>query len=1228
MIRKTIFREIKGSLGRFIAIFAIIALGTGFFAGLRTCKPAMQNAGDKYLAEQNFFDYRLVSTVGYADEDVAAVGAVQGVKKAVGAISMDVMVYSDYLAEATGDSSSVVMMAEMITPGVNDPKLTAGRMPQAADECLGDAFHFTEDAIGSTITLTSDNDDDRLDTFACNEYTVVGLATSPLYMNFERGSTSLGSGVISSFFYLTEDSFDADYYTQIYLTLTDAQGLYIYSDEYKAVSESYEDILTAVAEDAAARRYEEIRRDAMTELSDGEKEYADGMQEYLDGKAEAEQELADAWQELSDAKADIEDAEIEIADAWVEFRTEMTDAKQELSDAERDLADAFAELTDAETEYAEGLAEYEKAMSDFESGKAEFTDGFKKYYDGLSEYNKGFDEWSKYKEELDRADIAMANGAAQLSQYKAQYQQMQALYNGVSAAASAQGTDAATFIAGLKMLIIAADGGDAMAAAQLAALDSMVQSMGVADTRALVASWDAAEAAIISQGYGTALDENALNVMGTALTDAENQLTWGAIELQKARTQLSEAKKELDEAKAELDDAWSEIHDGNMTIYDGENELADAAAELGVARTDIDNGWAEYYGGLQDVSDGWNELYSEEARITAELHDAEQELADGKLEYSDGVQEYLEGKSEAHRELLDAEAELADARAELDDGWQQYRDLKSPSVYCLNRDTNLGFSCFKNDSEIVQGLSTVFPVFFYIVAALICITTMTRMVDEQRTQIGVMKALGYGSGAIISKYIVYSASASLLGCISGYFLGTVFLPKIIWAAYKIMYNFGDIEYTFLPALAAGCVFAYLAGVILVTWLCCRSTLRLVAADLMRPKAPKSGKRVIFERIPFLWNRMSFLGKVSVRNILRYKQRLIMMIIGICGCSALVLTGFGVRDSISNVVYFQYDEITTYDCLVSTGDEHDEKWVDELVEYMDGDVAEAMLVSEVSVDVTIDGLTKTLMMIVPKDDISPYIDLHYKGEQIPYPGPGETVVCTSVADHFDLEVGDTFTARDPDLNQVELTVSGICENYVYNYIYVSLDTCRDTMGLGDDMSGLLINFSEGTDHSGAAAKLLNYDDVTSAVVSEEFKERITSMMDSMDFIVLLVIVFAAGLAVIVLYNLTNISLTERVREIATIKVLGFYPMQTATYVFRENLVLTVIGSLLGLLVGVWLHGFAISKIRLDMIFFQPRIIPVSYVLSVVLTVVFALIVDALMYKKVKKINMAEALKSIE
>ncbi len=958
-------REIKQSLGRFMAILLIVALGVGFFGGLKVTKPAMIKTLDEYLSSHRFFDYRLLSTIGFEEADIDKLN--ERLKDASGdAVSIEGSYSVDALCLIAGEAELPYRL-HAITDTVNQLYLSEGRMPESNKECVIDNY-MASIKIGDTVVISDNNESDTLDMTKEHELTVTGIVRSPLYINFERGTTSIGTGSLSGFIYVPKDEFDSEYYTESYVLMHagSADGVTgrfgVYTDEYDNYSESHSKLIEDTLSEVINERFDGL-------LSD------------------AEEEIADAQKKLDDASAELEDG------------------KKELSDAKKELSDAEAELDEKST-----------------SSKKELDDA----------YNK-----------------------------------------------------------------------------------------------------------------------------------------------------LKGAERDLD----------------NAALMYGEEMVAPQRQEL-------KKEWAKYYDGLNTYE--------------TEIADANQKIEDAKAEIAD-----------AEKAIKDGEEEIAEHQKEVDDAKKELDDLEEPDTYVLDRTTNIGYSCYDSDTNIVASVANVFPIFFLLVAVLICMTTMNRMVEEQRTQIGVLKALGYSSPKIMGKFVFYAGSAALIGSVGGYLLGSRFLPQAIWQGYNIMYNMGPtISYKSVTYIAVSSICAALLCSVGAAYFSVIHELHDVPANLIRPKAPKAGKRVFLEYITPLWNHMKFLHKVSARNVLRYKKRFLMMVIGIGGCTALVLTGFGIGDSIKGIANLQFDTIQVYDMAVSFSDTLSEDKKNEL--HLTENVEDMAFMDLTSVDMEGNSVTKSVSMLIPEDydSLLSFLNLtdYHDKKMLQPPALGEAILTSNTAEKMNLSVGDTVTIHDDDMNTATLKISGICDNHFANFLYLNEDF---KLGKRDGgINSAWINATDNVDVHVLSTVFAKMDDVMNVTVVQDTKDRVDTMMTGMDFIVFVVILCAAALAFIVLYNLTNINITERIREIATIKVLGFYAGETAQYVFRENMILTAVGALVGLPLGKALHAFIMYNIRLDMVSFNTYIAPISYVYAVALTFGFAVLVNLLMAFKLQKINMAESLKSIE
>ena len=684
--------------------------------------------------------------------------------------------------------------------------------------------------------------------------------------------------------------------------------------------------------------------------------------------------------------------------------------------------------------------------------------------------------------------------------------------------------------------------------------------------------------------------------------------------------QAAEQKAQLDAAQEQLNGGYAQLAAAKTALDEAKVTLDDTAAQLAEAEQAIADGWEEYY-------DGWADLRWEEQKGQQELDDALADLQEGEQEYADGLAEYEEGKAEAEEKIADAEAELNDAQAELD-------DIDECEWYVLSRYTNAGFVGYAQDAERISNLSTVFPVIFFLVAALACLTTMTRMVEEQRTQIGSLKAMGFSRWAISKKYIGYAFWASFLGGVLGLFVGGTLIPAVIANAFNIMYDIPTLEYKLQPGV---CVVSVLAAVVCTTgaglW-ACLSTLMDTPANLMRPKAPKAGKRVLLERVTFLWKRLSFTWKVTLRNLFRYQKRFWMTVIGIGGCTALIVTGFGLHESIFDILDKQFDEISLYDATVGLDEKAEADQLEQVTAWLDGSeyVERYLLTHQETVDSSAGGVARstTLFAVKDMDAFRQFVDLRHRTDNEAVITPTEGVIITEkLSELLEAERGDTITLEGE--RQIQVTVADIVENYVSHYVYMPAELYESAFGEPAADNSVLLSYRDGigrAESDQVSSHLMTMDGVTAYSYIATIRDTFTESMNAVNYAVVIIILAAAALAFVVLYNLTNINITERTRELATLKVLGFYDGETTAYVYRENVFLTLFGILLGMGLGRFLHSFLVLTVEVDYVMFGRTAPPYAYGLAAALTVVFSVVVNIAAHFKLKKVDMVESLKTVE
>ena len=1215
-MQKDFWREIGHTRSRFFSIMILVALSVAFLSGLKATAPDMKHTGDDYLDSLHLADIQVLSTLGLTDEDIAALRAQDKIEDAEGEYVIDAFASSDSL-------DAVVKVLSLTDRGISDVLLREGRMPERADECVVEEnmLSLMSISVGDAITLTPG--DDLSDALAQDTYTVVGTVRSPVYLAVERGTSTLGSGTVKAYLYLPREAFTLDYYTAAYVRVSGAAEMTAFYDEYDDYIDDVIDSLEDFSEQRAILRHDELVDEATEKLDDAQKELDDA-------KAEADKELGDARRELADARK-------ELDDGWKEY----DDGKQELADSRVKLDDAKAELEDGEQEYADGVKKYDQAVRDYEKGQKDYADGVKDYEKGAQQLADGADELEAGKEKLDEGQKqldALGNTVAGALQNDPNYA---GVTGGTIIDELGRGDEntAAATDAALDKMRAQLEGGIAQAQQGLAQIDAGIEECdeGLAKIDAKLAALGedqseqaaALRAVLERQRADTATQRSDLvqrrgevsaqlselqsqlaalsTVSSGSIAANKQQLDQGRADYESGKQQLSAGYRDLRDGKKELDKAKKELDEAPQKLADAKQELADARKEL-------DDGWKEYYDGEEKYADG-----------EKELADAYIELTDGEKDYREGLREYEDGKAEADEKIADAEEKIADAR-------RKVADIESCEWYLFSRSYNPGYTGYGQDAERMANLASVFPVIFFLVAALVCLTTMTRMVEEQRVQIGSLKAMGYSGLAISRKYLLYGLLPSLTGGVFGLVIGYILFPKMIFTAYQIMYQMPNIELRAYGGISAYSLLAAVACTTLATLWACLATLRETPASLMRPRTPKAGKRVFLEYIKPLWRKMSFTHKVTARNLFRYQKRFWMTVIGIGGCTALIIAGFGMRSSLLFTMSRQYDDLFHYSAQVTLSSNVLPEKRQAVEDFLAGDsrvVNDVPCTASSATVITSSYSTTAYVEVMEAGEIGKVIDLlDYKtGEPITMEDTG-VYIDQKLSELLKVSVGDTFFL-DGDARG-DVTVAGIYEHYTGHFIYMTPSYYEQTLHADSEPNAYLMNFtSDDTDTCNAIfEKLLSMNGVVTTSRMRDTQDTYMHSMERVDFVVIIIILAAAALAMVVLFNLSNINITERQRELATIKLLGFYDKEVSAYVYRENIVLTVFGILMGCFMGHWLHIYLVRSTEIDLMMFGRQTAPSAYVYAAILTMIFSVLVNVLAHFKMKKIDMVESLKSAE
>ena len=890
----------------------------------------------------------------------------------------------------------------------------------------------------------------------------------------------------------------------------------------------------------------------------------------------------------------------DLTDKWKDILAQTGESQalsknEEFADAQKEIDDGWEKYNDGLAEYNDGKVEYEEGKAEFDEKKLEFDDGWVQYNDGLSEYNDGV---IKLEDELKKGKAKLADAKKELDLAKKKLD----------------------------------DGQKELDTKITAGLEKITKSEkelndGQKELNKQKAELTSGQAQINKNR--NELNENLKQLQTIAPQGVSPEIDAQYAAINAGLAEIEKKQQEINAGQAKITAAQTQINNGKKELDNGKKTLEN---ERGNAQKEIDSGKIEYNKGLAEYKQGVLELEREETTARAELNNAkieldnaERELNDAKIKIQDGENELNDAKIK----LQDAKLELDDAKAELQDAQDKLNDAPSPEWFYFTRKDGIAYDSYFQDTLRLEKIGYVFPLVFFLVAIMVSLTTMSRMVEEQRTQMGIYKALGYRPSAVMMKYLIYAAGASLTGGIAGVYIGSNLFPRIIADAYNHMYIMPPIKTPIPVFIGIAAIMLASASVILVTFATCISAMRGKPAVLMRPKPPSKGKRVFMERIPFIWNRLNFIGKVTARNVFRYKKRFLMTLIGVAGCSALLVTAFGLRDSLGGVAKLQYNDIVKYNALayikeLTTTEQYD-KFNDEIISTNAINNENMLYFSEKSVDVK-NGQSASILVPQTADNLDEYINLisMETGEYLNF-SKDEIFVTEKIARVIGVSKGDSFEVTTNDGKTHSLFVSDIVENYILHYIYMSPETYLQIFSEDVKYNGIFFNTAN---EEQTAAVLLENEDVRAFIKVSELLETMGDSTDAMGIVTIVLIILACSLALVVLFNLTNINITERIRELATLKVLGFYNSELSLYVYRENTAVTIMGILSGIFGGIMLHRFVLTSVEIDMLKFPLIINLQSFLYSIILSAVFAIFVNWVMNFKLAKIDMVESLKNVE
>ena len=1165
---KDTWRTMERTKSRFISLVAIVALGISFFAGVHATAPDMRDTATQYYIDTNAMDLQIISTAGLTEDDVRTIAGIQGVEHVSGEKFVDgvLRVNGEKVSELDGSELTVraygLDMAKAANASlgtddrtfINRPQLIDGAWPTQANQCVVDASNLStpeEFEIGAVVSIEGAGTD-IAGTLHNTEFAITGIIRTPLYINFERGNTQIGTGKLGTFVYIPQENFKTDYYSSLSIRLLGTDTLDPYSDAYQAHVSPYLDYISSIAQDCLTPRVNSLRAQYTSEVEKGDREYAAAKQET--------------------------DTKIKEAEAQVKTILDMAqngDAK--LAEYKRlyneKAAEANAKIGQSKLEHSTQYAAYEQKRAEYLAAKAQV------------------DQYANAETDLKTAQ----------TEYNVANTQVNTLMTTV------------TYLENL-----------------------------VATTRGAIANLDQTQGNQVSgiinrfeqSGLvGAEVDQIVNSVRSlTAVGTAEEISAYLEPQLQTLELQLTNTRRELNDTKTLLAAKKVELDNAKVMV----EQLKTTRAQLAAAEAQLDEAEKQLTGANYDIQIGELDVLSQLSDYKNQITNYEIQLQMAKSKAATIEEEFATQKEEAYSKLQAAKDKLDAAKTFL-------LNLDTAKWYVYDRNDALkGFEEYGRTANRTAAIAMIFPWFFFLVSTLVSLNTMTRMVEDERTQLGTLKALGFYNKEIVFKYIFYALTASVIGGVAGSLLGFVLFPFAITSAYGIMFE--------LPPLLISYRFEYAIPGLLISILttvfaaygASYKSLVSPASSLMRPKAPKGGKRVLLEKFPKLWGSLSFTWKVTWRNVFRNKKRFIMAVISVFGCTALLVGGFGLDKSINTALEEQFtneDSILRYDMQIVTNGSYDITVMDcDALDFVRSrsEIKEANLTFMKVYNTTSsdsDKLMETYLM-VPEDAsaLPNYIDVRddQTGESIPLPQNG-CVITKKLSRNLGLHVGDNIIVNLDGDRQINVPIAAIAENYIFHYLYMTKDVYATLFGQNPQYNyisaNLAYDLTPEQKESLSKALMAEYS-ISALAYQEDIQASFDTLFDALGYIVLVMIVAAGLLALIVLYNLSSINIHERIKEIATIKVLGFNDKEVAAYIFRENILLGLIGTLLGLPGGIGLHRIVIMVGEVDLIRFGREAGVMAFVWAIVLSMGFTMLVNLILMRNLRKVDMVESLKSIE
>jgi putative ABC transport system permease protein len=1196
---KDIMRTIQKGWKRFLSILLITALGVGMMTGLYAATLDMYYSADAYFDQQNLYDIRILSTMGLTQEDVDSLTLVEGVEAVEGG----------YFETVHTDIQGVRKSADMTIlsrEGINMPYLLYGNLPAKAGEIavtqkyiddsgksIGDEIHI-EESQGDI--QENSNQEVNIEKIAGEQGETGGSAEEDNFdldieletdIEEEAGATSLLNtsyiitGIVSDPLNIQSDgqgsSFRTTNTSDYTFFITEAnieQDIFtvVYirlagTKDINAFASEYESKVQFVVNhiESQIRKQREQVRDQDV-LLDARAKILDAEVKMNDKFADADKKFSDAWEEIEEAGVELANGEATLLIEEEDTKKKIAEARSEIRKSRKELAEAEKQLAVAEAQLAEGEAELSEKSQKLEEGKRQLAQ-----------------ERHEAEAQLAAAELQLLRAQSELDGNRAQLE------------------------AGIEHL--KSNFGDAWPENEWITLVNAASALAVTgvDDSAIIEGTNSESADLLT----------ALQIPMGPLSESVIQAGLGMGKLNGAQQILDAQKAAFTEEKAS---AMQQLAKAEAELAEGEDQLEAARRTLQAKKAELENAKIKLAEGKTELTKGEIKLNKEEADAKARINKAWEEINKGKAELAIGEAELLEQEKEYAEKKEEAKLKLAEAYEELN-------KIDKTRWYVQDRKSLESYSSLVSDLSSIEAIGNIFPIIFLLVAVLMSLTTMTRMVEEERGLIGTYKAIGYGNAAIYVKYLFFAFSACLIGGIIGNLIGFILLPEFIMFILEALYNLPQYYLRFNALYGIGGVLLFMVAITGATALACRKELRQMPAKLLRPKSPRAGSRVLLERATVIWNRIPFLNKVTIRNLFRYKKRLFMTIGGIMACTALIICGFAIRDSVDNLAPRQYEFIYQYDLMAVFMDKDNDVIVQNLS--ADANIEDYINLRIESVKlINADEKAETVqLLVIPKgDSLEHYIRLtNLKGRRTTLDNDG-VIITQNAARILNLKAQDKISLQNMDLVENEAAISGIVQNNLGNNVYMTQELYELMFGAFVP-NGVLVHLSNAiTDHTSYAEDMLDNDSVVSAISTVGLQDDFG--FDLIYSVVLLLIVMAGGLAFVVLFTLSNTNISERVRELATIKVLGFYDYEVYQYVNKETLILTIVGIVLGLPLGYLLSDVLFRTLNMPSIHFTLYIRPVTYLIAAAITLGFALIVNWITNRSLDRINMVEALKSVE